>query len=119
MARSGPVVVLAAAAAAVAACTFTFDVPDTAQISCADGGAPCPDGWDCDVNVGRCVVHGSEPEVVEIRVTPSMPFTTTEAGGSASLAVRLGATPTALVRIPVVSSRPSEVTVFPSELRFT
>ncbi|HEY8206370.1 MAG TPA: DUF1554 domain-containing protein [Myxococcaceae bacterium] len=117
MARSGPVVLLAAAAVVVA-CTFTFDVPDTAQIACADGGAPCPDGWDCDVSAGRCVVHGSVPEVPEIRVTPSAALATTEAG-SASLAVRLGATPTAQVRILVVSSRPAEATVFPPELIFT
>src|SRR3954467_2000718 len=115
MARSGPVW-LAAAAVAVAACTFTFDVPDTAQIACADGGAPCPTGWDCDTSVGRCVVHGSVPEIPEIRINPSMPFGTTEAGGTASLAVRLGATPTAPVRILVVSTRPSEAAVSLSEV---
>lgn len=117
MSRSGPVL-LAAAAALVVACTYTFEVPDTAQISCADGGAPCPDGWDCDVGAGRCVVHGSVLEVPEIRVSPSASITTVESGGAASLAVRLGATPTAAVRVPVVSTRPSEATVFPPELTF-
>lgn len=117
MARSGPVL-LAAAAALVVACTYTFDVPDTAQISCSDGGAPCPDGWHCEVAQGRCAVNGSVVEVVEIRVQPTTAIATAESGGAASLAVTLGATPTALVRVPVVSTRPSEATVFPPELTF-
>src|SRR4051812_43711778 len=118
MSRSGPVL-LVVAAALVVACSYKFDVPDLAQISCADGGAPCPDGWDCEASAGRCVVHGSVLEIPEVRVNPGTAIATMESGGAASLAVTLGATPTAPVRVVVVSTRPSEATVFPPELTFT
>src|SRR5262245_32473013 len=118
MARSGPVL-LVAAAAVVVACTFTFDVPDEAQISCAEGGPPCPDGWDCDLAAGRCVVHGSVPEIPEIRIAGATPLSTVEGGLAAALAVTLGATPTAPVRIPVISTNLGEASVSPSTLTFT
>jgi hypothetical protein len=117
MARSGPVLLAAAAAMAVA-CTYTFEVPETAQIACSEGGAPCPEGWHCEVAQGRCAINGSVVEVPEVRVQPSTPIATAENGGAASLAVTLGATPTAPVRVPVVSTKPSEATVFPPELTF-
>src|SRR5262245_61630926 len=118
MPRSGPVLLVAAAMLA-AACTYTFDVPDGAQIACAAGGVPCPAGWECDAASGRCVVRGSVPEIPEIRVSPTTPLATAESGGVAALAVTLGATPTDPVRIPVVSTRTSEATAFPPELIFT
>jgi uncharacterized protein DUF1554 len=116
MARSGPAL-LAAATACLVACTYTFNVPDDAQISCSDGGVPCPDGWHCEVARGRCAKNGSVVEVPEIRV-PTATISTSEDGGAASLAVTLGATPTAPVRVPVVSTLLSEATVFPPELAF-
>ncbi len=118
MSRSGPVLLVAAATLA-AACDYKFDVPPNAQISCRDGGAPCPDGWDCDATLGRCVVHGSVVEIPELRVSFTSPLATAESGGAAALAVALGATPTSPVRIPVVSTRPGEATAFPPELTFT
>src|SRR5437868_13684246 len=118
MARSGPVLLAAATAAMVVACTYTFDVPETAQIACSDGGAPCPDGWHCEVAQGRGVVNGSVVEIPEVRVQPAGAIDTSEDGGAKSRAVVLGATPTAPVRVPVVSTRPSEATVFPPELIF-
>src|SRR3954465_2869089 len=119
MARSGPGWVMSAAALAVAVadCTYKFDdIPQAAQIACSDGGAPCPDNWECDESVGRCRLIRSVPEVPEIRVSPGGALTTKEpvAGqsvGTASLAVTLGATPTAPVRLLVVSTRTSEAQV--------
>jgi len=119
MARSGPVW-LAVIAATVVACTYTFNVPEGSQISCSDGGAPCPDGWHCEVGPGRCVLNGSVVEVPEVRVQPTAAIATAESGpaAAASLAVVLGARPTAPVRVPVVSTRPAEATVVPQELIF-
>ncbi|HYV46403.1 MAG TPA: DUF1554 domain-containing protein [Myxococcaceae bacterium] len=119
MARSGPVL-LAVAAATVVACTYTFEVPDGSQITCSDGGEPCPDGWHCEVDQGRCAKNGSVVEVPEVRVQPTTAIATAEKGASsaASLAVVLGATPTAPVRVPVISTRPAEARVLPQELIF-
>src|SRR5262245_46532496 len=117
MARSGPVVAVAAAAAMVVSCTYKFEVPETAQISCSDGGTPCPDGWHCEDSRGRCAINGSVVEVVEVRV-PTAALSTSETGDPVSLAMTLGATPTAPVRVPLVSTLPSEARVFPSELIF-
>lgn len=54
-----------------------------------------------------------------ITVTPTLPLTTTEAGGTATYSLTLNSEPTSSVTIPVASLTPSEATAAPASIVFT
>jgi len=65
------------------------------------------------------LVTNTDDDSAGISVTTSTSMTTSEAGGMASFAIVLSSTPTAPVRVDLVSSDPSEGVVTPSFVVFT
>src|SRR5437868_2470737 len=63
----------------LAACRFDSSVPDSAQISCASSGDPCPTGTVCRVSIGLCVPQGLE-QVLPSLLKSSLSPTTGKAG---------------------------------------